>query len=248
MKRHPGSAFLATWLAAWFLTSATGSAAQEEYRALQWWHAVATAGGVALLFAVDDPLREFFQDARSDATDDLAGVMKQGKEPVVYAVAGLGAIGVGLVARNGDVARTGAQILASYGLASAMMIGTKWAFGRSRPAATPGDATNFDWFAGDENASFPSGTAAVVFSLATTASDAIGHPAASVVLYSGATLTSWSRLNDNRHWTSDVALGALFGITAARLVNGRWRVFGLRPPSFIVGPEGGAGLRYRIGL
>ncbi len=212
---------------------------------IQWWHPLVAAGGVALIFAVDDPLREFFQDIRSDATNDVAKLVKKGKEPIVFQVAGFGALGVGLVAREAKVARTGLQILASYGLSSAMMIGTKGIFGRTRPVDTPGDVTNFDWFNGTQETAFPSGTSAIVFSLATTVSDAIGHPAVSVVMYTGASLTSWSRLNDNRHWMSDIVLGALYGVTAAKVVNGRWRVFGLRPPTFLIGPEGRAGLQYR---
>jgi membrane-associated phospholipid phosphatase len=59
-----------------------------------------------------------------------------------------------------------------------------------------------------------------------------------------ATAVGWSRLNDNRHWLSDVAAGALVGITSAKLASGRWRIFGLRPPSIIVGP-GRAGLAWQ---
>jgi membrane-associated phospholipid phosphatase len=83
---------------------------------------------------------------------------------------------------------------------------------------------------GGESAAFPSGTAAVVFSLATTTSDAIDRLPASVLLYGAATAASWGRLDKNRHWLSDVAAGALVGITTAKLVNGEWTVFGLQLP------------------
>ena len=55
---------------------------------------------------------------------------------------------------------------------------------------------------------------------------------ATVGLYGMATAVGWSRINDNRHWLSDVAAGALVGITSAKLVSGRWRIFGLKPPLF----------------
>jgi membrane-associated phospholipid phosphatase len=42
----------------------------------------------------------------------------------------------------------------------------------------------------------------------------------------------------NRHWFTDVVLGAVYGVTAAKLVNGEWRIFGLRPPTASVGPHG----------
>jgi hypothetical protein len=86
-----------------------------------------------------------------------------------------------------------------------------------------------------------------VFSLATTLADAIDRLPVSIALYSGATLNAWARLNANRHWLSDVALGALFGITTAKLVNGEWTVFGLELPS--VWTDGrSAGLQYRLSL
>lgn len=144
------------------------------------------------------------------------------------------------------VAQTGLQIVAAYGLSSGMMIVTKQIFGRSRPSETPNDHTDFDWFDGGESSSFPSGSAAVAFSLATTVADAVDNNAVSVALYGGAVLNSWSRLYGNRHWFTDVAVGALYGITAAKLVNGRWRIFGLRPPTVIVDAEGRFGMRYTV--
>jgi membrane-associated phospholipid phosphatase len=77
--------------------------------------------------------------------------------------------------------------------------------------------------------------------LATSLSDDIHRPWASVGLYGLATAVAWSRINDNRHWLTDVTAGALVGITSAKLASGRWRIFHLRPPSILVGPAG-AGL------
>jgi membrane-associated phospholipid phosphatase len=81
------------------------------------------------------------------------------------------------------------------------------------------------------------------FALATSLADDIHRPLASIGLYGMATAVGWSRINDNRHWLSDVAAGALVGITSAKLVSGRWRIFGLKSPSFLVGP-GTAGLNW----
>lgn len=216
----------------------------DEFTTLKWWHPVVAVTGIGILFAVDQPVRKFVQGNRSATLDDVSDVAKRFKEPEVFYVAGGGAIAVGLLAGLPTVTRTGLQIFAAYGLSSVMMIATKWVFGRSRPSQTPNDALNFDWFNGGGGSSFPSGSAAVVFSLATTVADVVDHPVASVVLYGGATLNSWSRVNGNRHWVTDVALGALYGITAAKLVNGRWRVFGLRPPKVLVGLDGRTTVQY----
>ena len=82
----------------------------------------------------------------------------------------------------------------------------------------------------------PSGHATIAFALATSLSDDIHRPWASVGLYGLATGVAWSRINDNRHWLTDVTAGALLGITSAKLVSGRWRIFGLHPPSVLASP------------
>jgi membrane-associated phospholipid phosphatase len=230
-----------------WLASPSGLVGQsEEYAAIKWWHPVAASAGIAALFLVDQPIQDFWEDNRSETLGDISDVAKKFKEPEVFIAAAPGAMALGLMLDEPVVARTGLQILGAYGLSSGMMIATKWAFGRSRPSDTPEDHTNFDWFNGDQNNAFPSGSAAVVFSLATTVADAVDYTAISVVLYSGAVLNSWSRVYGERHWFTDVALGALYGVTAAKLVNGRWRVFGLRPPTVIVGPEGRASFGYQV--
>jgi membrane-associated phospholipid phosphatase len=81
--------------------------------------------------------------------------------------------------------------------------------------------------------------------MATTLGDAIGNPWVSGSLYLFAAGTAWSRVYDRRHWPSDVFVGAALGIASAKLVNGRWRIFGIRSPEFLVGP-GEAGLRLQF--
>ncbi len=154
-----------------------GVAAQDRgYTALRWWHPVVASAGLALTFLIDQPVHDYMQEHQDSTLTDIADVAKRFHEPEVTIVAGTGAMGLGLLFRQWTVAQTGLQILASYGLASGMMIATKWAFGRSRPNATPDDNTTFDWFDGGENSSFPSGAAVVTFSLATTIADAVDHP------------------------------------------------------------------------
>ncbi len=212
---------------------------------LTWWHPVAAGVGVAAVFLIDEPVRDFLQDHRSDGLDDIADVTRRFKDQEVFVITGGGAVLLGAITDEPKVAVTGAHILTSYALSSAMMIGTKWLFGRTRPSGTPDDPTNFDWFGGDDDSAFPSGSAAVVFSLATTLADAVDQLPVSIALYTGATLNAWARLNSDRHWLSDVTLGALYGVAAAKLVNGEWTVFGLELPT--VWTDGrSAGLQYRL--
>jgi len=47
--------------------------------------------------------------------------------------------------------------------------------------------------------------------------------------------TACPRLNDHKHWLSDVWLVPTVGFTAAKIVEGRWRIFGIGPPQFLSG-------------
>jgi hypothetical protein len=58
-----------------------------------------------------------------------------------------------------------------------------------------------------------------------------------------AAATAWSRVNDNVHWFSDVAAGAVVGIVAAKFMNGKVTIFGVHPPHLRLTPSG-AGLAW----
>jgi len=54
------------------------------------------------------------------------------------------------------------------------------------------------------------------FSLAASISDEARKPWVTALTYGTASLVAWSRVYEDRHWTSDVAGGALIGIAASR--------------------------------
>jgi membrane-associated phospholipid phosphatase len=206
---------------------------------VRWWEAAAVAGGVGALLADD---RHVLHDVREHPTSgaaDVADVFRPAGDIKVYTALTLGTLGVGLLSKDAGITRTGAQLAASGALAAASFGLLKVATGRSRPDVGQG-AYEFHPFAG--GGSFPSGHAAMAFALATTLGDASHSTWVTAGLYVIATGTAWSRVYDERHWPSDVFLGAALGVTSAKLVNGRWRLFGLRSPGFLVSPTG-AGLQ-----
>lgn len=224
--------FLAT--VAVILAASFSPAAAQDLRDpamnIQWWHPLAVGAGTGVLFLIDEPIADFLQDNQGSFGDDVAEFANKFKDPPVYAVATAGTLALGLATGNRKITVTGLHIAGAYGLAGAANIGIKWMLGRSRPSQTPDDPTNFNLFDGGENSAFPSGSAAVTYSLAAVLSDAIDRRPVTVVLYSAAALNSFARMYTNRHWLSDMAFGAVVGITSAKLVNGEWTVFGLRPP------------------
>jgi membrane-associated phospholipid phosphatase len=90
----------------------------------------------------------------------------------------------------------------------------KSAFGRSRPYMNEGNVEFrvFQFKAG--TTSLPSGHTTVAFALSSVLSERLHNTAASVGLYSLASLTALARVYHNVHWFSDTFLGAAIGTVA----------------------------------
>jgi membrane-associated phospholipid phosphatase len=219
---------------------APGSSQQPTV--LRWWHGAIAVGGLSALMLLDRPSQRFFQDRRSAGADDWARAIRRGGQPEVYGTVTLGLVAAGLVGGDANLTRAGGRLAATLVLAGATATAAKLALGRPRPNESL-DVDGYSPFSGQD--AMPSGHTTMAFALASALADDIHRPWATVGLYTLATGVGWSRINDNRHWLSDVAGGALVGITSAKLVNGRWQVFGLRPPSVLLGP-GHAGLAWRV--
>jgi membrane-associated phospholipid phosphatase len=212
---------------------------------VRWYHAAAVVGGVGLLMTVDEPLQRLVQHhLRSKTTNDISSVFRQEGEAPYYAGISLGVLGVGLVSGNPGIRRAGTRLVAAVAVSGTEMEVIKHVVGRSRPNEDVG-AFSFHPFtslkdsAGVETrGAMPSGHVTAAFAVATSLADDIKSPLARVLLYTAATGTAFSRINDNRHWLSDTGMGAVLGIFTAKVVNGHWRIFGLRPPGFLVTPAG----------
>lgn len=212
-------------------------AAQDDGgHTIQWWHGAVAVGGLTALMLLDRPVQRFAEHNSGSGADNVASVVRHMGQPEVYATVTLGLAAAGLATGNPRILRTAKLVGSSLLLAGGTAFAGKFAFGRPRPESSL-DADGFAPFSGQ--AAMPSGHSAAAFALATSLSDEIHNPWASVGLYGLATATAWSRVNDNRHWFTDVTAGALVGIASAKLVSGKWRIFGLRPPSVLASPGGG---------
>lgn len=118
--------------------------------------------------------------------------------------------------------------------------------GRGRPNNVE-DSDDFDGpnFSFNKSLSFPSGHTATAFAIATVfARQYQRHVWVPPLLYSLATMTAVSRINDNVHWASDVLFGATVGyFTSSALykmhLTGNPGQLGVRP---LVGPSSAKGL------
>ena len=113
---------------------------------------------------------------------------------------------------KGTILRAGAAVALATGISS----GLKYTIGRNRPDIA-GTNLEFRPFSGSN--SFPSGHTAAAFAIATAVADQTTDGWSDYLLYGAAGLTAISRINDNRHWTSDVLIGALIGHLSAKWVS-----------------------------
>jgi membrane-associated phospholipid phosphatase len=202
---------------------------------IRWWHAGVAVGALSTLMLLDQPMQRFAGDNNGRGADNVAGVVRHFGQPEVYVTATVGLLAAGLGTGRPQVTGAGRHLAVSLALAGLTVQAGKYAFGRPRPEQSL-DADGYSPFSGQ--VSLPSGHSAMAFAFATSLADDIDRPWATVGLYGMATAVAWSRVNDNRHWLSDVAAGALVGITSAKLASGRWRVFGVKAPSIVASPTG----------
>lgn len=177
---------------------------------------VAAVAGAA--FASDQSLRNWIADPHDRlgrTLSDLGNGLGDGAlvYPSLFAVA----VGGRLLGKPG-MQMVGTRALKSTLLAGAAALALKSLIGRQRPDASGHNAYVFRPF-GTHDLSLPSGHAAVAFALATSLARETGDKWTDAAFFAAATLTAYSRMHDDKHWASDVVLGAGLGILSARFVH-----------------------------
>ena len=128
----------------------------------------------------------------------------------------------GRYAHNAAAADLGLHSTEAIVLATGITGVLKGALGRSRPYVTrdsnPHDFSFGKGFTGEDHSGFPSGHTTVAFAAASSVTSELahlwpGHTAiVAPIMYGGATLVGVGRMYHDKHWASDVALGAGLGI------------------------------------
>ena len=192
------------------------------------WRDGALAAGFTGLTVAMFPLDKSFATRLEDSTTQANRFFKTASKDVQYVadpgsiVIGVSLYGIGRVAhwRNvADLGLHGTEAVAVSGVITGVL---KDALGRARPYVTL-DTNPHDFaFArglrkGGPYQSFPSGHTTAAFAAASvvTSESQRWWPGATWIvapaMYGGATLVGLSRMYNNAHWASDVALGAAIG-------------------------------------
>lgn len=169
--------------------------------------ALGTAGILSALW-LDEAARGRLRGGDHPTPDDLALVARGLGSPELYGGTTAILVAVALAERSPAARGRALRVGGTLAMTAVLARGGKYLAGRSRPSRREG-ASHFEPFS--DRTSLPSGHTAMAFALAGALSHEIDRPWATRLLYSGATVTAWSRLHDDVHWLSDVLLGAALG-------------------------------------
>jgi len=182
----------------------------------------AISATTAILFTQDDAIHTFFVDNVTRETEFVSQYLLEpigsGKIPLPITA---GMFIYGNFAKKTRPCTAAMNALKSYIITSALIQIPKYTLQRQRPFVEPNDS--FSWFNGLDGTryrSFPSGHTTAAFAFATSfALEYNDKKWVAPICYSFATLAGLSRIHDNKHWASDVFLGAVLGHTITKFIH-----------------------------
>lgn len=196
----------------------------------QWLMAGSVCATTGALIVYDKDINRFMQRNRTPLTDSLS---KFAFEPIgrgLYSFPVLGLFGLHHAItgneRSGRVFYLGTKSAALSGLLVTIL---KYSFQRHRPYQdVPSDPNQWEFYGGKmKYRSFPSGHTITAFSIATIiATEYSDKWYVPVICYALASTVAYSRMNDNKHWASDVFMGAALGFSISKMIYYRnnWNI------------------------
>lgn len=178
------------------------------------------AGAIGLTYAYDDNIRGHLQGGtRSSGMDRLTDIGSLVGSPYLHLGVAALVYGGGALADAPRWKQTGEMMAEALVLADGATLLIKQAVGRGRPSVTSrkDDLQPFQ-FKSDYD-SFPSMHTASSFALASVMAHTSDSLPVTVLSYTAASFVGFSRLQQNKHWASDVLLAAVIGELAGRVVT-----------------------------
>ncbi len=175
------------------------------------------AAGTVGWMLIDEPIRKRFDQHPQEWDDTLSDNGNPLGSGKVLIPALLGTAGLGLVSDNKRLVGSAALALESATFATLITGTLKAATGRSRPGLEQGSQ---DWTGPrsgpNTRLSFPSGHTTGAFAVASVFASRYPDGLVPYLAYGLATTTGYARLERDKHWASDVWLGAAIGIWTGR--------------------------------
>ena len=168
----------------------------------------------------------------------------------------LGSYFIGFVFDNNELKDVGLFTVTTALATSLVTQGLKYAFGRERPYQSENPYEFFNW----GSHSFPSGHTVGAFSLATVIAEIYKdkYPIVPYVAYGIAALTAYARMHDEKHWASDVFVGAILSHLVTKYFMRYWKKHFRNQPTSkywseleiypIISPTRGCGFGFELKL
>jgi membrane-associated phospholipid phosphatase len=185
---------------------------------LRWGEVIGVVAVTGLTLATDQSIRDRLNDPHDRLGRTLSDIGNGFGDPVIV-YGSLFALSAGskLLAKKSVYGVTSRALKSALLGGGATMV-LKSITGRDRPVNSIDDPYSFHLFRIGDN-SLPSGHATVAFALATSFARETPDKWTDLGFFTLATLTAYSRMHDDKHWASDVVLGAGVGILSARFVH-----------------------------
>jgi membrane-associated phospholipid phosphatase len=195
--------------------------APARWEGKDWLGFAAVAGTGILLFTQDDRIRDLLQDQenRGGTADDIGSFIRPfGKGGALFGLLA-GTYLTGELLDRDSLRRTALMGLQSWLTAGTIVTGIKLLSGRSRPnTGLPKDDIKPLAFS-KRRLSFPSGDTASAFAVATIIAGRTRNLGIDILAYSVAGLVGFYRMYDDKHWMSDVFVGAVIGYAVGRKIQ-----------------------------
>ena len=179
---------------------------------------LAVAGAVGITYIFDDDIRTKLAGSKSKGLDKATDAGTMIGDPLLHIGIAAAVYGGGILANSPRWKETGEMLGEAIILADATTVVLKESFGRARPFVN-GDKGSFKsaQFTSDYD-SLPSMHTSSSFAMASVMAAKSESMATKAAYYSAATFVGFSRLYQDKHWASDVVLGAAIGELCGRIV------------------------------
>lgn len=192
--------------------------APSRWDGKDWLVASSLVLGTGAIMLNDENIQDFIQQNSCNTLADIS-------RPFGDGLVTLGIVGgmyiSGKVFDNKKLEKTATLSLESFIISAGITNCIKIITGRARSDKGEGASSWHGLGLESKYWSFPSGHSAVAFAMASVIESRYESPVIDFIAYGMAALVAWSRLNDNAHWTSDVVVGAIIGISVGKAISNR---------------------------
>lgn len=176
-------------------------------------------GAIGLTYGFDNDIKNKVQSNRSSGLNKANNIADIVGSPYLHIGSAALLYGGGMLSNSPKTKETGEMLLEALFLADAATLLIKQGVGRGRPMVANSKSDYKPLQFKKDYDSLPSMHTASSFAMASVLSRSYEGLTMPVLSYTAATFIGFTRMSKNKHWASDVLLGAAIGELAGRVVT-----------------------------